>query len=43
MLGILEKFKPIKIELQRNGQALTVEMTPREKGKVEGVELVPPL
>ena len=38
-LGLLEKDKPARIELRRNGKTLTVELTPREKGKVEGEEL----
>ncbi|MCD4823240.1 MAG: trypsin-like peptidase domain-containing protein [Phycisphaerae bacterium] len=38
-LGLLAKKKPAKVVLQRNGKQLTIELTPREKGKVEGEEL----
>ena len=38
-LGFLPKGKPAKVELVRDGQPVTVEMTPCEKGKVEGEEL----
>lgn len=38
-LGLLEVDKPAKVELLRDGQPLTVELTPREKGSVEGEEL----
>jgi serine protease Do len=38
-LGLLPKGKPMVIELDRDGQILTVEVTPREKGEVEGLEL----
>ncbi len=38
-LGLLPKSQPVPIELLRNGQTLTVQLTPREKGKVEGEEL----
>lgn len=39
VLGLLEIDKPAKVELVRDGQPLTVELTPREKGNVEGQEL----
>jgi len=38
-LGSLEKGKPVRVELLREGRRLTVALTPREKGKVEGGEL----
>jgi len=38
-IGLLAKYKPVKIELIRNGETTTVELTPREKGDVEGEEL----
>ena len=38
-LGLLPKFKPAKLEIVRDGSPLTLEVTPREKGKVEGEEL----
>jgi S1-C subfamily serine protease len=38
-LGLLPKGKPAKFEIVRDGKPLTVEITPREKGKVEGEEL----
>ncbi len=38
-LGLLPKHKPARFELMRNGKQVTVEVTPREKGKVEGEEL----
>ena len=38
-LGLLTKNEPVEIRLRRNGQEITVQLTPREKGKVEGVEL----
>ncbi len=38
-LGLLEKNKPATFELMRGTQAITVSLTPREKGKVEGEEL----
>lgn len=41
-LGLLEKGKPADIELLREGKQLTVQLTPREKGKVEGEELACP-
>jgi serine protease Do len=39
VLGLLPKKQPAKVELLREGKSLTVEMTPREKGKVEGDQL----
>jgi serine protease Do len=39
MLGLLPKHKPATFELVRNGATTTLEITPREKGKVEGEEL----
>ena len=38
-LGLLEVDKPAAVELVRDGQRLSVELTPREKGSVEGEEL----
>jgi serine protease Do len=38
-LGLLEKGKPVQVELLRKGKAVTVSLTPRKKGKVEGEEL----
>jgi type II secretory pathway component PulC len=38
-LGLLPKYQPVKIDLVRNGQPLTISIEPREKGKVEGAEL----
>ncbi|MFB3891295.1 MAG: trypsin-like peptidase domain-containing protein [Phycisphaerae bacterium] len=38
-LGLLPKLKPIKVELLRGDKTVTVDVTPREKGKVEGEEL----
>ena len=38
-LGLLAKNKPAKFVVQRNGKLVTVDLTPREKGKVEGEEL----
>ncbi len=38
-LGLLAKYKPAKIEFIRNGETTTAELTPREKGDVEGDEL----
>jgi serine protease Do len=38
-LGLLPKGTPAKLELVRNNKRLTLELTPREKGKVEGEEL----
>lgn len=38
-LGFLPKFKPAKIEIKRGEEIITVNLTPSEKGKVEGEEL----
>ena len=38
-IGLLEKYEPVTVELLRGGEAITVELTPREKGDVEGGEL----
>jgi serine protease Do len=38
LLGLLEKNKPATFEIQRDEKTLTLELTPREKGKVEGKE-----
>jgi serine protease Do len=38
-LGLLPKLQPAKIELVRQGKPRTVELVPREKGRVEGEEL----
>jgi serine protease Do len=38
-LGLLPKNKPVKLELLRDGKPVTVDIEPREKGKVEGEEL----
>jgi serine protease Do len=38
-LGLLEKGKPVKLSIRRGEEALEIEITPREKGKVEGEEL----
>jgi serine protease Do len=39
LLGLLAKDKPVKVELQRDGKPMAVELTPREKGTVQGEEL----
>lgn len=39
LLGLLDIDKPVEFELIRNGEPVTLELTPREKGKVEGEEL----
>ena len=39
VLGLLPKLQPAKVELLRGGKPVTVELTPREKGKVEGDQL----
>ena len=39
LLGLLAKNEPAKLELNRNEKILTITLTPREKGKVEGEEL----
>jgi len=38
MLGELPKSKPATVEILRSGQKTAVQLTPREKGKVEGEE-----
>jgi len=38
-LGLLPKNTPAKVKIQRGQETLTLELTPREKGKVEGKEL----
>jgi serine protease Do len=38
-LGLLEKEKPVEIEIVRNNEKMTVQLTPTEKGKVQGDEL----
>ncbi len=38
-LGLLPKNAPSKFEIVRDGKASTLELAPREKGKVEGDEL----
>jgi len=38
-LGLLPKLKPAKIELVRAGKPMSLELIPREKGKVQGEEL----
>jgi S1-C subfamily serine protease len=38
-LGLLPKHAPASFEIVRGGQTLTLQITPREKGKVEGEEL----
>ena len=39
LLGLLAKDKAVKVELQRDGKPMAVELTPREKGTVQGEEL----
>lgn len=39
LLGMLEKGKPATLDIDRDGKAMSVTLTPREKGKVEGEEL----
>jgi serine protease Do len=39
LVGLLAKGKPAKLEIKRDDKIITLEMTPREKGKVEGDEL----
>ena len=39
ILGFLPKEVPAVLEVRRGGETLTFEITPREKGKVEGEEL----
>jgi serine protease Do len=38
-LGLLEKEKPVEIEIVRNNEKMIVKLTPTEKGKVQGDEL----
>ncbi len=38
-LGLLPKHEPATFEFEREGATITVELTPREKGVVEGEEL----
>lgn len=38
-LGLLPKHKPAQFDILRDGVPMTVAITPREKGKVEGEEL----
>jgi serine protease Do len=38
-MGLLPKYQAVTIDLVRGGESLAVELTPREKGKVEGEEL----
>ncbi|MDY7010929.1 MAG: trypsin-like peptidase domain-containing protein [Planctomycetota bacterium] len=38
-LGLLAKDEPVQVELLRKGENVTVMLTPRTKGKVEGEEL----
>ncbi|MGB2754841.1 MAG: trypsin-like peptidase domain-containing protein [Phycisphaerae bacterium] len=39
LLGLLPKGQPADIKFLRNEKVITVQLTPREKGKVEGAEL----
>jgi len=39
MIGLLPKRQKVPIDLVRDGRPLTIEIEPREKGKVEGEEL----
>jgi serine protease Do len=39
VLGLLAKDVAVKVELQRDGKQVAVELTPREKGTVQGEEL----
>jgi serine protease Do len=41
-IGLLPVDKPTELTILRDGKELTVEITPREKGKVEGAELDAP-
>lgn len=41
-LGLLPKGQATKVEFARKGETRTVEMTPREKGQVEGEQLACP-
>lgn len=38
-IGMLPKMAPAKVEFMRNGQLMSVDLIPREKGNVEGDEL----
>jgi len=38
-LGLLAKYEPVTFQLRRDGDTVSLELTPREKGKVEGEEL----
>jgi len=39
LFGLLEKGKPVELKVLRGDTLFTAELTPREKGKVEGEEL----
>lgn len=39
MLGLLAKDAPVKVEIQRDGKPMALELTPRAKGTVQGEEL----
>ena len=39
ILGLLPKHEPSVFEVERDGETLLIEVTPREKGQVEGEEL----
>lgn len=39
LLGLLPKDEPAKLTIQRNGEPMAVELTPREKGTVQGEAL----
>lgn len=39
MLGLLTKHEPARFEIRRGDEKLIIEITPREKGKIEGKEL----
>jgi serine protease Do len=41
-LGLLAKNQPVTVEILRDGKTLSIQLTPREKGKVEGDELACP-
>ena len=40
LFGLLPQGEPITLDVVRGGELLTIELTPREKGQVEGDELV---
>lgn len=42
LLGLLPKDAPAKLTIVRNGETLEINVTPREKGKVEGDEMAFP-